>query len=228
MSQRQQESSPGAAARAAILRAAISEFTTKGLAGARMAAIAKAAGVAKGLVFHHFGSKDELWAAALEHVYRLLRSGQDEVALMALGPIEGMRRLTTETFRLFREHPEITALMNEENLHRGRHLRAATKVPLLYSPLFATMERLLEEGRRQGLFRSDVDVRALYVALSGLGYFPCANRWTLSAAFAGDLFEPDRLVAYEALAGEMVVSFLLRREDSTAPRRRTVRERRKM
>ncbi|WP_207538732.1 TetR family transcriptional regulator [Sabulicella rubraurantiaca] len=213
MSERQPESSPGTTARAAILRAALAEFTAKGLAGARMAAIAEAAGVAKGLVFHHFRSKEGLWAAALEHVYRLLRSGQDEVALMALGPVEGMRRLTTETFRLFREHPEITALMNEENLHRGRHLREATGVPMLYSPLFAAMERLLEEGRQQGLFREEVDVRALYVALSGLGYFPCANRWTLSAAFAGDLFQPERLAAYETLAGEMVVSFLLRRDN---------------
>jgi TetR/AcrR family transcriptional regulator len=226
MSERQQDSSPGAAAREAILRAAIAEFTAKGLAGARMAAIAQAAGVAKGLAFHHFGSKEGLWTAALEQVYRLLRSGQDEVALLALGPVEGMRRLTTETFRLFREHPEITALMNEENLHRARHLGAAPGVPLLYSPLFATMERLLEEGRRQGLFRAEVDVRALYVALSGLGYFPCANRWTLSAAFAGDLFEPARLAAYEALAGEMVVAFLLRREASPAPRQRPARQRR--
>lgn len=197
-------------ARAAILASAVREFTEKGLAGARMDVIARGAEVAKGLVFHHFGSKEGLWIAALEHVYALLRTGQDAAALDALGPVEGMRRLAHDTFRLFRAHPEIVALMNEENLHRARHLRAAANIPRLYNPLFATMERLLADGRAQGLFREDVDVTALYVAMSGLGYFYCANRWTLSAAFAGDLFRPARIGIYEEMLGEMVVAYLRR------------------
>lgn len=173
-----------------------------------MEAIAKAAGVAKGLVFHHFGSKEGLWQAALERVYEILRAGQDDAGLAALGPVEGMRRLVRDTFRLFQRHPEIVALMNEENLHRGKHLRAARGVTPLYNPLFAAIDTLLARGRAEGIFRGGVDVTALYVALSGLGYFYCANRWTLSAAFAGDLFQPDRLAAYEAMIGDMVVAYL--------------------
>jgi len=196
------------AARAAILGAAIAEFTAKGLAGARMDAIARAADVAKGLVFHHFGSKDGLWVAALSEIYRLLRAGQDETALDALGPEAGMRRLVTDTFGLFRDHPEIVALMNEENLHRARHLKAAPEIRTLYNPLFAAIERLLAVGRAQGVFHAEADVTALYVALSGLGYFYCANRWTLSAAFAGDLFRPERIAAYETLIADMVLAYL--------------------
>lgn len=225
MAARQPESKTHRDARAtreAVLRAAVAEFTAKGLAGARMEAIARAAGVAKGLLFHHYGSKEGLWTAALEHVYALLRAGQDEAGLLALGPVEGMRRLALDTFRLFRDRPEIVALMNEENLHRGRHLRANPKIPRLYNPLFAAMEALLARGRAEGLFRADVDVPALYIALSGLGYFYCANRWTLSAAFAGDLFRRDRLRVYEAMVGEMVVAYLthdvLRRGEGRAPR----------
>ncbi len=195
-------------AREAILASAIAEFSRKGLAGARMEAVARGAGVAKGLVFHHFGSKEGLWSAALERIYAQLRAGQDEADLIALGPVEGMRRLAQETFRLFRDQPEIVALMNEENLHRARYLRAAKAVPRLYNPLFAAIEALLAEGRAQRLFRADVDTTALYVALSGLGYFYCANRWTLSAAFAGDLFKPERIATYEAMIGEMVVAYL--------------------
>ena len=197
------------AAKAAILAAAIQEFTAKGLSGARMEAVAQGAGVAKGLLFHHFGSKEGLWVAALEHVYGLLRAGQDAVGLAALGPIEGMRRLAQDTFRLFRAHPEIVALMNEENLHQARHLRAAEGIPKLYNPLFNSIECLLEDGRARGLFRAGVDATALYVALSGLGYFYCANRWTLSAAFAGDLFAPDRVDRYETMLGDMVLAYLV-------------------
>ena len=122
-----------ATAQAAILEAAIRAFTAKGLAGARMDAIARDAGVAKGLVFHHYGSKQALWAAALERIYAMLRAGQDDAAIEALGPIEGMRQLARNTFRLFRDHPEIVALMNEENLHRARHLRASATIRALYN-----------------------------------------------------------------------------------------------
>jgi TetR/AcrR family transcriptional regulator len=195
-------------ARAAILSAAVAEFSRKGLAGARMEAVAAAAGVAKGLAFHYYGSKEGLWQAALTHVYAILRAGQDEAGLAALGPREAMRRLVRDTFRLFRDHPEIVALMNEENLHRARHLRAAGGITPLYNPLFAAIESVLARGRAEGLFRDEVDVTALYVALSGLGYFYCSNRWTLSAAFAGDLFRPDRIGAYEEMIGDMVVAYL--------------------
>lgn len=206
-----------ASARDFILDAAIREFAAKGLAGARMDAIARDAHVAKGLVFHHFGSKEALWHAALERIYSILRAGQDAAEIDALGPVEGIRRLAQSTFRLFREHPEIVALMNEENLHRARHVKAAPRIRALYNPLFETIERLLERGRREGLFRDGVDVTALYIALSGLGYFYCANRWTLSSAFAGDLFREDRIATYEALIGDMIVAFLRR----DPPARRT-------
>lgn len=199
-----------AAARAAILEAAVKEFAAKGLAGARMDAVAREAQVAKGLIFFHFGTKEGLWVAALERIYGMLRAGQDEAGLDGLGPVEGMRRLVRDTFRLFLERPEIVALMNEENLHQARHVAAAPRIRALYNPLFAAMDRLLAAGRARGQFREGVDVTALYVALSGLGYFYCANRWTLSAAFAGDLFAPGRVAAYEAMISDMVVAYLLR------------------
>jgi len=197
-----------AGARDAILDAALREFAARGLAGARMDALARDAGVAKGLVFHHFGSKEGLWKAALERIYALLRAGQDADAFGALDPAEGMRRLARGTFRLFRAHPEIVALMNEENLHRARHVRAMPRIRALYNPLFATIEDLLARGRAAGAFRADVDATALYIALAGLGYFYCANRWTLSSAFAGDMLAPRRVAAYEALIGDMVVAYL--------------------
>ena len=196
------------AARARIMAAATAEFASHGFAGARMDRIAQAAPVAKGLLFHHFGSKEGLYRAVLERIYGTLRRRQDESRLLELGPVDGMRRLAVETFRSFREAPEITALMNEENLHRARHLREIPGVRSLYNTLFEVMEKLLEEGRAQGVFRGDVEPIGLYVALSGLGYFYCANRWTLAAAFAGDLFRPRRIRDYEEMIGDMVVAYL--------------------
>ena len=54
--------------RARILDAALTEFSDKGYAAASTNAIAERAGVAKGLVFHHFGSKEDLFVAVADDV----------------------------------------------------------------------------------------------------------------------------------------------------------------
>jgi TetR/AcrR family transcriptional regulator len=196
------------AARGKILAAAVREFAAKGVAGASMDAIGREAGVAKGLAFHHFGSKEGLFVTAMESIYQRLRQWQDATALVELGPMEGMRRLVIDTFRGFRAMPEIVALMNEENLHQGRHVRQRPEIPQLYQPLMQTIERLVADGRASGVFHAQADPVLLYIALSGLSYFYCANRWTLEAAFAGPLFTPERLQRYETLIADMVIAYL--------------------
>jgi TetR/AcrR family transcriptional regulator len=54
------------ASRGAILKAALAEFAQEGLAGARMDAIAEAAGVNKALLYYYFGDKDALYGAVLD------------------------------------------------------------------------------------------------------------------------------------------------------------------
>ncbi|MXP64508.1 TetR/AcrR family transcriptional regulator [Roseomonas sp. M0104] len=48
-----------------ILRAALEEFAERGYAGARMAAVASRAGIAKGLIYHYFPSKEALFQATV-------------------------------------------------------------------------------------------------------------------------------------------------------------------
>lgn len=52
--------------RTRLLDAAAAEFSEKGIAGARVDAIARRAGVNKQLVYYYFGSKDELFRALLK------------------------------------------------------------------------------------------------------------------------------------------------------------------
>jgi len=48
-----------------ILEAALEEFAARGYAGARMAAVAQRAGIAKGLIYHYFPSKAALFQATV-------------------------------------------------------------------------------------------------------------------------------------------------------------------
>src|SRR5215468_12282832 len=55
--------------RAAILKAALEEFSHEGVAGARTDEIARRAGVNKALLYYYFKDKEGLYSAALEEVF---------------------------------------------------------------------------------------------------------------------------------------------------------------
>jgi TetR/AcrR family transcriptional regulator len=59
---------PGAS-RDAILQAALAEFAQEGVAGARVDAIAEAAGVNKALLYYYFHDKETLYGATLENFF---------------------------------------------------------------------------------------------------------------------------------------------------------------
>lgn len=196
------------ATRARILLAAEREFSACGFAGTRLEAVARRAKITKGLLFHYFPSKQAMYVAVMERIYAKLRARQDEAALVGLGPEEGIRRLAADTFQSFLDHPEVVAMMNEENLHKARNIKGSAAIPALYNPLIAEIRRLLAEGITEGVFRSDADPVAFYIALSGLGYFYCSNRHTLGTVFQLDLFDRHRIEEYKTLIADMAVSYL--------------------
>src|ERR1700760_1559136 len=55
--------------RQGILKAALAEFASQGIAGARTDAIARAAGVNKALLYYYYEDKEGLYRATLEHVF---------------------------------------------------------------------------------------------------------------------------------------------------------------
>src|SRR3954447_4026536 len=55
--------------RSAILKAAVHEFASEGVAGARTDAIARAAGVNKALLYYYFRDKESLYGAVLDGVF---------------------------------------------------------------------------------------------------------------------------------------------------------------
>jgi len=54
-----------------LLAAAVKVFVEHGFAGARVDAVAAAAGVNKRMLYHHFGDKQGLYAAVLDHAANL-------------------------------------------------------------------------------------------------------------------------------------------------------------
>ena len=75
------------------------------------------------MIYHYFGNKEGLYLAALERVYEELRGTEDARPCAISPPTAAIRRLVEFTFDYSRGHPELISLINNENLHRARHLR---------------------------------------------------------------------------------------------------------
>ena len=196
--------------RAAILAAATSEFTAKGLTGARVDAIARSAGANKRMIYHYFGDKDGLYLAVLEATYAAIRTAELELHLGDRDPVEGMRELVRFTWAYFIAHPEFLSLLGTENLHQAAYIKRSKRIRELHSPLVGMISGLLERGMRERVFRAGVDPVQLYVTIAALGFFYLSNRHTLSTIFGRDLSGPKSLAEREQHIVDVVLTYLKR------------------
>ena len=190
-----------------ILQRATSEFARKGFDGARMDEIAARCGVRKYTVYYYFHSKEGLFIAVLEHVYQTFRARQREISVRGLAPVQAMRQLVKHTYAAFLEHPEAVAIMNSENIHRGRHIRRLGGLRELYNPLVETIREVIQKGADQGIFRRNIDPVTIYIALSGLCYVYIANRFTLEAIFGLNMISKTSQKSWVSDVTDMVLSY---------------------
>jgi TetR/AcrR family transcriptional regulator len=191
-----------------ILRAATLEFCRNGLGGARVDAIARRANANMRLLYHYFGDKNALYLAALENVYTDIRAAEQQLNLDSLEPVTALRELVDFTFTFFQDHQDYVAMINNENLQRGRYLRKSRKIAVLTMPLVSSIENILRRGVAAGIFRPGVDPIQLYVSITAFSYFHVSNRHTLSGMFDKDLSDPKWLEARRNHALDVITTWL--------------------
>ena len=177
--------------RARILLAARNQFMRHGYSGARIERISSAARSSDRMIYYYFGNKEGLYIEVLEGVYTALGDAEGQLALDVSNPEQGLRMLIAFTWNYYIAHPEFVALLNNENLQRGRHITKSVKVRQLSRPVLEILGRIIDEGARQRVFRANLDVRHVYLTIAALGYFYLSNRHTLSSFLGEDLMKPE-------------------------------------
>ena len=197
--------------RAEILAVATEEFSQRGLAGARVDAIAERTRTSKRMIYYYFGSKEGLYTAVLEHVYSQIRTVESELDLDALTPIEAMRRLVELTFDYDESHPHFISLVNVENVNHGQFVAQLTSVRKRYSNILQLMQTVLDRGVASGEFRADVDATDARLVIGALCFFRVSNRYTFGALFDCDLAEPHTRRRHRQMIVDAVLRFLCAR-----------------
>jgi TetR/AcrR family transcriptional regulator len=141
--------------RAAILQAAVREFSQEGIAGARTDAIARAAKVNKALLYYYFKDKEALYEAVLDQVFGGLLGCVGEVLSRDLPPREKIIAYAGAHFDYVASHPLYPRIVQVEMMGAGRgranHLERIVKK--YFRPLFGRVAEVLKTGQTAGDFR---------------------------------------------------------------------------
>ena len=136
-------------ARARLLKAAIVAFSEFGYEGASLRAIAEDAGVSFQLITYHFGSKDELWTAAVEEAYRRYMEAGRSLGFDLSGDLrEQFRNHLQLLLTLSLRNPHLRKILTQEYLARSVRYSRVLKPKLqemrriLVAPYFEQVAKL--------------------------------------------------------------------------------------
>jgi TetR/AcrR family transcriptional regulator len=141
--------------RAAILKAAIQEFSQEGVAGARTDAIARAAKVNKALLYYYFKDKDALYGAVLDHVFSGLRAAIEVQLDRDLPPRKKLLEYVGAHYDYVASNPRFPRVVQGNMMWAGAKARQQfQRVAQLYLvPVMTKVTYLLQEGVAAGEFR---------------------------------------------------------------------------
>ena len=161
-----------------ILDVATREFAANGYAGARVDDMAERMRTTKRMIYYYFGGKERLFIAVLERAYAEIRRAERSVDVDGLDPAAAVRRIAELTFDHHESHPDFIRLVSIENIHRAEHIARSQAIAELGSPAIDLLERIVERGRTEGVFRTDVDAVDVHMMISAFCVFRVANRHT--------------------------------------------------
>jgi TetR/AcrR family transcriptional regulator, fatty acid metabolism regulator protein len=152
--------------RRAILHAAVRVFAEKGYQGCRIADVAKAAGVAYGLVYHYFKSKDALLESVFAEQWTIFVNA---LRATAEGPGTGPEQLAAVcrfAIDVFRTAPAAVRVLLLEVARTPNAFRAGS-TRQTFEAAIAIVAGIVERGQARGEIRPNVDPTIAAAGLLG-------------------------------------------------------------
>jgi TetR/AcrR family fatty acid metabolism transcriptional regulator len=139
-----------------ILDAAVRAFAKKGYHASRVSDIAEEAGVAYGLVYHYFESKDAVLESIFRDMWGMMVAAINAVEDVEESPREQLRKSCAIVLRTWRDYPDVVRVLVREVARSGEQLQREVEE---IAHAFEALQRIVERGQAQKVFRDDVSPR---------------------------------------------------------------------
>ncbi len=164
-----------------ILDEATRLFAERGYEGTSMADLAEQVGLRKASLFHHFASKDVLYAAVLGRLIEDVGGAIAKSAALPGGFAERLDALGDAVTVVLGEQPFAARLLIREVMDWGPIARDHLADKMMF--VLEASEAFIRAGQAEGTF-AEIDVRQLLVSLIGVHFMPFAVGGIVSR-FAG-------------------------------------------
>ena len=153
--------------RAKLFDAAASLIGEQGLHATTVEQIVELAGVAKGTVYYHFKSKNELFQALLIEGLKRLADACREEAQHASSPTEALAGVIEAELENIAKYDAFARLMMSQ-LWRADSLWSEDAIRVLHVEIFGVIREALENGQAAGEFRAGFDARMAAPVIFGM------------------------------------------------------------
>jgi TetR/AcrR family transcriptional regulator, fatty acid metabolism regulator protein len=141
--------------RRAILDAAITVFARQGFHSARVSDVAAEAGVAYGLVYHYFDSKEQMLNELFSERWALLLEASQEMQRSDASPRDKLGGVASFIVESYRHEPELMKVIIVE-VTRAANSFGRTHLPEIRAA-YDVVARIVSDAQETGDFRDDVD-----------------------------------------------------------------------
>jgi TetR/AcrR family transcriptional regulator, fatty acid metabolism regulator protein len=131
-------------------------FARKGYHACRVGEIAEEAGVAYGLVYHYFGSKEEVLQTIFRETWRQMLARIAEVEAEGDPASEQVRKVTALILRTWRRDRDLVRVLVREVTRSPEQLQQQIDE---IGHAYEALERIIRRGQKAGEFRPEIDPR---------------------------------------------------------------------
>ncbi len=159
------------ASRAAILDAAEQLFLERGFAGASMSEIAKASGVTKSLIHHHFGSKESLWEAVKRTRFAVYHDQQMKLLTGQPPSADVVQKSMKVYFDFLADNPQVLRMM------WWMCLESDVQENEMIAELREAGVRHIALAQQVGVMRSDLEPAHILMGFLGMVHAAFSEGW---------------------------------------------------
>ncbi len=138
-----------------ILDAAVQVFAQQGFHACRVSDIAREAGVAHGLIYHYFDSKDEVLNELFVERWSLLLAAIGEVDRRPIAPREKLDAVAAFIIDSYQHDPELMKVIIVE-VTRAANSFGRTHLPEIRKA-YDLIAKIVRDAQHEGSFRDDID-----------------------------------------------------------------------
>jgi AcrR family transcriptional regulator len=138
-------------------------FARNGYHEARVGDIAEEAGVAHGLLYHYFASKEEVLETIFRDTWSDLLAAVREVEESRAPAREQLRQVAAILLRAWRRDPDLVRVLVREVTRSPEVGKRVVEI----ADAFAAIERIVRRGQADGEFREELDARLASVIFYG-------------------------------------------------------------